>query len=347
MSAEELLPSRFASSDPKVSVVGVGDAGNNLLSHAIGHGLSPDQCVAVNSDRNQLSLSPARNKVLLQSPHANGGEVEESFIRNGLSLSTRRVTPFTESSDFTIVVVGLGGETGTGAAPLIAHWSRSRVRPVVSVVAIPFIHERARRFIALRGLKKMVEACDCTIVIDNSMENDAPSFEERRADGLASLAVSGLTELVSRMNPFRKEEFRKIVSLGPIATLCSAPARPEDTAQSSVFAALKNPSARFPISRARGGFLIYKGASDVSGGYAAQAYQTLTSLAGHDVEFSYGSVQSRSDPSVCILLTGYDYGTAVRAFAELVEELYDIEDGETAPGSLVRLQIPLFQMEQS
>lgn len=347
MSAEELVSGRFISPDPKVSVVGVGDAGNNLLSHAIGHGLSPEQCVAVNSDRNQLSLSPASNKVLLQNPQPNGGELEESLMRNGMSLSTRRVTPFTESSDFTIVVVGLGGETGTIAAPLIAHWSRSRVRPVVSVVAMPFIHERARRFIALRGLKKMVEACDCTIVIDNGMENDAPSFGKRRADGLASLAVSGLTDLVSRMNPFRKEEFRRIVSLGPIATLCSAPVRPDDTAQSSVFAALNNPSARFPISKTRGGFLIYRGPSNVSDGYAAQAYRTLTSLAGHDVEFSYGSVQSGSDPSVCLLLTGYDYATAVRAFADLIEDLYDIEYGEPAPDSLVRLQIPLFQMEQT
>lgn len=346
MSTEELVSSRLSSPDPKVSIVAVGDAGNNLLSHAIGNGLSPDKCVAVNSDRNQLSRSPARNKVLLEGLHTDCAAGEPG-IKNGLSLSTRRVTPFTESSDFTIVVVGLGGETGTGAAPLIAHWSRSQVHPVVSVVAIPFIHERERRFIALRGLKKMVDACDCTVVIDNSVENGLASLEDRRADRLASLAVSGLTEVVSRMNPVRKQEFRRIVSLGPIATLCFAPVRPGDTAQSTVFMALKNPSARFPIDKTRGGFLIYKGSREVSDGYAAQAYETLASLAGHDIEFSYGSVESASDPSVCLLLTGYEYGTAVRAFVEFIEDLYDIEYGQTRKESLVRVQMPLFQMEQA
>src|SRR5260370_8787596 len=81
-----------------------------------------------------------------------------------------RVSPFTQESDFTILLAGLGGATGTLAAPLIAQWHRNQVRPVVSVVALPFIHERERRFVALRGLKKMVEACDCTVIVDNSIQ---------------------------------------------------------------------------------------------------------------------------------------------------------------------------------
>ena len=347
MSAEELAPNRILSTEPRVSIVAVGDAGNNLLGQAIGNGLRPDQCTAVNSDRNQLSRSPARNKVLLERPHTDRGETLGPDARNNLSFSTQRVTPFTESSDFTIVVAGLGGETGTGAAPLIAHWSRSRVRPVVSVVAIPFIHERERRFIALRGLKKMVDACDCTIVIDNSAESGTASLEGRSADRLASLAVGGLTEVVSQMNPVRKQEFRRVVSLGPIATLCFAPVRAGDTVQSTVLAALKNPSARFPIDKTRGGFLIYRGPREVSDGYAAQAYEALASLAGHDIDFSYGSIRTVSEPSICLLLTGYEYGTAVQAFVEFIEDLYDIEYGQTGGESLVRVQMPLFQMEQA
>ena len=285
--------------------------------------------------------------MLLERPHTDRGETLGPDARNNLSFSTQRVTPFTESSDFTIVVAGLGGETGTGAAPLIAHWSRSRVRPVVSVVAIPFIHERERRFIALRGLKKMVDACDCTIVIDNSAESGTASLEGRSADRLASLAVGGLTEVVSQMNPVRKQEFRRVVSLGPIATLCFAPVGAGDTVQSTVLAALKNPSARFPIDKTRGGFLIYRGPREVSDGYAAQAYEALASLAGHDIDFSYGSIRTVSEPSICLLLTGYEYGTAVQAFVEFIEDLYDIEYGQTGGESLVRVQMPLFQMEQA
>ncbi len=346
MSAEELSSARPAATELKVSIVGVGGAGNNLLSQAIGGGLSPSHCVAVNTDRIQLSRSPARNKVLLANGQE-GGHIGQFGPGENLQLSIRRVTPFTEASDLTIVVAGLGGETGTCAAPLIAQWSRSYVRPVVSVVAIPFIHERSRRFIALRGLKKMVEACDCTIVLDNSIENNPPSSEGRRADELASLAVSGLTSLASQIGPLRKEEFRRIISLGPIATLCSAPIKSEDGFQSAVFAALKIPSARLPISKARGGILIYRGPYELGSGRAAQVYETLASLAGHEVEFSYGNIRSDLDPSVSLILTGYDYGSAVRAFVDFIEDLYDVEYGETSQGSLVRLGLPLFQMEQA
>lgn len=346
MSAEELLPTRAVSPDLRVSVVGVGGAGNNLLSHAIGSGLSPNHCVAVNTDRSQLSKSLARNKVLLGNGQEHGGEMEEVQAKKDLQLSIRRVTPFTDASDFTIVVAGLGGGTGTGAAPLIAQWSRSQVCPVVSVVAIPFIHERERRYVALRGLKKMVEACDCTIVIDNSMESHVPSSKERRADELASLAVSGLTDLVSQMGSIQKQEFRRIISLGSIATLCSAPVKSRDMIQSAVFEALKSPSARLPLSNTRGAVLLYRGPDAIGNGHAVQAYETLVSLAGHEVDFIYGSVQRDSDPRICLLLTGYDYATAVRTFVEFIE-LYDIEYGQTNPGSLVRLQVPLFQMEQA
>jgi cell division GTPase FtsZ len=97
-----------------------------------------------------------------------------------------RVAPFTRESDFTILLAGLGGATGTLAGPLIAQWHRNQVRPVVSVVALPFIHERERRFVALRGLKKMVEACDCTVIVDNSIEKPALLNSERVADETAA-----------------------------------------------------------------------------------------------------------------------------------------------------------------
>ena len=347
MSAEELAHARIVSTDNRVSIIGVGGAGNNLLSHAIGSGVSPTHCVAVNTDRSQLSKSPARNKVLLGEPSPDGGTMEDVQLRQDLHMSVHRVIPFTDASDFTIVVAGLGGETATGAAPLIAQWSRTQVRPVVSVVAIPFIHERARRFVALRGLKKMVEACDCTIVIDNSVGSENPSSAERRADELASIAVSSLTDLVSKMAAGQKQEFRRILSLGPVATLCSTALRPGQTLQSAVFEALKNPSAGLPLARTRGAILVYRGPRHVSDGQAAQAYETLESLTGHPLGFLHGNVELDAEPRICLLLTGYDYGATVRTFVEFIEDLYDLEYLQSGPGSPTRLQMPLFQMEEA
>ncbi len=80
-------------------------------------------------------------------------------------------------------------------------------------------------------------------------------------------------------------------------------------------------------------------------GQAAQAYETLVSLIGHRIEFLHGSVQHDSEPMICLLLTGYDYGTAVHAFVDFIEDLYDVEYGQPAQGAMAGLQMPVFKME--
>src|SRR5215467_13489681 len=238
LSEEELVASR-GSSGPRVSLVGVGGAGNNLLNRAIDAGASPSNCVAVNTDRRQLSKSPANNKVLLdgKSSLSESTNLMTVDYRRARQLTAHRVKPFTEGSDCTILLAGLGGETATEAAPAIAQYARTSVRPVISVVAIPFIHERERRFVALRGLKHMVDSCDSTIVVDNAMNNRVTSSDGLQADEKAALAVQTLTDIVSGMDNRFAPEALSIMSLGPIACLCAAPVHPGETVQSAVIRA--------------------------------------------------------------------------------------------------------------
>ncbi len=228
-----------------------------MLSHAIGGGVSPSRCVAVNTDRGQLSRSPARNKVFLEDSVAstNSKVMVGRDDQKVFQSAAHRVTSYTDGSDFTIVVTGLGGETGTQSAPIIAQRSRTPVRPVVSVVAIPFIHERERRFIALRGLKKMVDACDCTIVIDNGVNRDYLSTSKRSTDETASIAVRSLTELLSGAEDVEARDILQVLSRGDLATVCNFSLRTGDTLQSSVIEALRTPSAKLPLNKAKGALL--------------------------------------------------------------------------------------------
>src|SRR2546428_3041698 len=213
----------LSSHGSQVAIVGVGGAGNNLLSQAIDGGISPRNCVAVSTDRSQLSESRAQNKVFLADCFETSSQLSRQ--RGAQSqLLAYRVAPFTQESDFTILLTGLGGATGTKAAPLIAQWHRNQVRPVVSVVALPFIHERERRFVALRGLKKMVEACDCTVIVDNSVQKPALLDSERVADETAALAVRGLSEVVASSDQMISHQILNILSLGAVGTGCIRPA---------------------------------------------------------------------------------------------------------------------------
>lgn len=348
MSTEEISSDeRLASPALRVSVVGIGGAGNNLLSHAIGGGVSPSRCVAVNTDRGQLSRSLARNKVFLDQAVSSIGAkvVTKRDDQRAFQSAAHRVTSYTDGSDFTIVVTGLGGGTGTESAPVIAQRSRTPVRPVVSVVAIPFIHERERRFIALRGLKRMVEACDCTIVIDNGLDRGYLSAASRTTDETASIAVRSLTELLSGAEDVEARDILEVLAKGDIATVCNFTLRSGDTLQSAVIQALRTPSAKLPLKQAKGALLLYRGPATLSTAQFAQAYDALVSLVGSDLAFIHGSIYTQSEPSVCLFLTGYTYGTTLNGFIEFVE-LYDAEYGQEEAGNLTTISIPLYQMEQ-
>ena len=343
MSAEELTTEKV-SSGLRVSIVGIGGAGNNLLSGAISGGISPRNCVAVNTDRYQLSASQARNKVLVEETTAAGG----CWTREDLSevgMLAHRVSPFTRESDFTILLTGLGGVTGTMAGPAIAQLNLNQGRPVVSIVALPFIHERERRFIALRGLKRMVESCDCTVVVDNAIEFKPTSRSERGADQTATLAVRSLSEVVAMGSSSVSHQILGILRLGQVATVCVAPLNSNERIQSAVIEALQTPSANLPLSRTNGAILLFRGPEPLSSGDAVHAYETVVSFVGHDVEFVQLATRSTSSPSLSVFLTGYSYDTALGTFVDFIEGLYDMEYGIESHSSEVGLPVPLYQME--
>lgn len=344
MSAEEqVLTEVLPSPGLRVSIVGVGGAGNNLISHAIGGGINPCDCVAVNTDSVQLSKSTAQNKVLLGEMVKRNG-YDQSAIKRQLSL--QRLTPFTQQSDFTILVAGLGGVTGTEAAPLIAQWNRTEVRPVISVVAIPFIHERERRFLALRGLKRMVESCDCTMVIDNSVQRESSAYSGRVADETASTAVRGLSEIVATSDQRIRARILETLCLGSIATICTSGLESSDSIQSAVINGLRTPSANLPLSKAKGAVLLFRGPEPLSTVQAAHAYDAIASLVGHDVRFVQQSIMHPSRFSLSIFLSGYTYDMTLGAFVDFIEDLYDLEY-KVGPGTPVGLSVPLYQMEDA
>ncbi len=327
----------------QVAVVGVGGAGNNILSQAITTGLSPKNCTAINTDSRRLSQSPARNKILLSDAGSVGRALNE--FSSSMERMVHRVTPLTRESDVTILLTGLGGVTGTTAAPAIAQLNRDQVRPVVSVVALPFIHEREKRFVALRGLKRMVESCDCTVVVDNSIQSKKLSGSDRTADETASLAVKGLSESVALENPQVSHRILTVLGLGQVATACIAPISSPERIQSAVMDALRTPSANLPLSKAKGAVVAYQGRTRLSSSHAALAYEAISSIVGHDVEFAYSSTKTDTDPLLLVLLSGYSYGTCIGAFVDLIEDVYDMEYGMPEGSKEIYLSTRLYQME--
>ena len=351
LSEEELSHIRSDQNpSPRISIVGIGGAGNKLLGNVIGNGgIGPEQCVAVNTDKGQLSRSLASNKVLLGEDIVDGKGVfgSVSVGRRALQLSAHRVTSFVGASDITIILVGFGGGTGTAAAPLVAQWARTQVKPVVAVVALPFTHERERRFIALRGLKKMADACDCTVVVDNAMSLDgSEGVNGRLADLTAVAAVRSLTEALSSLESNITKNILRILMLGPLSGVYTHHMRPEESLSTAILETVRTPSSNLSLSRAQGAVLLYTGPVPIGASQAARAYDTLSSLTGRTLSFVYASTVKASAPTLCLLLTGYDYESSLGSFVELLTDLYDVEYEQPTGNLEVPLPLQLYQLER-
>ncbi len=335
---------------PRISIVGIGGAGNRLLTNVIGNeAATAERCVAVNTDRAQLSRSRAHNKVLLGEDIVDGRGAMGSVLlgKRALQLSAHRITSFVDASDMTIILVGFGGGTGTAAAPIIAQWARSQVKPVVAVVALPFTHERERRFVALRGLKRMSEACDCTIVVDNATSSpDSDQGPGRSADATAVVTVRRISGALSSLEPAVMKNIMRVMTLGSLAVACVRNVEPEGNLTSAVIASIRSPSSELPLSRARGAVLLHTGPVSLGPGQANHIYETVSSLVGHEISFAYGSVVS-TDSQLCLLLTGYHYDSSIGGFVELLTDLYDVEYGQREGRLVSPLWLPLYQLEGS
>jgi len=247
----------------------------------------------------------------------------------------------------TIILVGFGGGTGTAAAPMIAQWARTQVKPVVAVVALPFTHERERRFIALRGLKRMSEACDCTIVVDNATSSlDSDERPGRSTDATAVVTVRRISEALSRLEPTIMKNVMRVMTLGSLAVACVRNVQPDANLASAIIASIRSPSSDLPLSRAQGAVLLHTGPVSLGQGQANHIYETVSSLVGHEISFAYGSVVSQ-DSQVCLLLTGYQYDSSIGGFVELLTDLYDVEYGQNADRLDHHVWLPLYQLEGS
>lgn len=343
MSSEEVVTERRYSNNLQVTVVGVGGAGNNLLSQAIDGGVSPKNCVAVNTDRARLSVSQAQNRVLLS--ESNGFVTAPVQGSQKIETLAHRISPFTRETDFTILLAGLGGTVGTKTGPVIAQLNRTSIKPVVSIVALPFIHERERRFVAMRGLKRMVEACNCTVVVDNAIQRKTSSSSERAADELVSWAVRSLTDVATLGDVGTSRQVLSTLSLGEVATVGVSTLQSNERFESAVVDALRAPSANLPLTAAKGAVLVHRGVEPLTTGQVALSYETIASLVGHQIKFVQVSTRSRSSPGLSIFLTGYQYGQALASFADLIESLYDMEYGMEARSAAVGMPLRLYQME--
>src|SRR3954466_13802250 len=190
-------------SGPVIKVVGVGGAGGNAVNHMIGKGVEGVEFIAVNTDAQVLARNQARNQIQIGSSGLGAGAKPEEA--RAVAMEERSLLRESlEGANMVFITAGMGGGTGTGAAPVVAEVAREMGILTVAVVTKPFSFEGSKRMrIAERGIEELGPHVDSLIVILNDKLEEVLGEDVTQedafcaADDVLNNAVAGIAEIIN------------------------------------------------------------------------------------------------------------------------------------------------------
>ncbi|MEM1581720.1 MAG: cell division protein FtsZ [Candidatus Bathyarchaeia archaeon] len=321
----------------RIAVIGVGGAGNNTVNRLMESGIVGAECIAINTDLQHLNAVHAHQKVLIgeKLTRGLGSGGDPNIGRAAIEESIEHVDKVLTDVDIVFVTAGMGGGTGTGAAPIVAKLAREKGAIVVGVVTMPFKIERGRINYALKGLTEMRRECDTVIVIDNNklmwLVPQLPINEAFRVgDQVLANMIKGITEVISMPSLINLDfaDFRTIMKRGGVAIAgigeSNAPNRAEDAVQK----ALRMPLLDIDYSGANGALIHVSGDESLTIEEANMVGEIITQMMSDDALVIWGA---RIDPNlkgslrVTLVMTGVKSPYLLSGFGSKAVELYDLE----------------------
>ena len=352
----------------KIKVIGVGGAGNNAVNTMIRANLSGVEFISVNTDAQALanSLAPRRFQLGEQLTKGLGAGANPEVGREAALEDQERLAELVAGADMVFVTAGMGGGTGTGAAPVIAQVSREVGALTVAVVTKPFLFEGKKRMRqAEEGVEQLRREVDTLIVIPNDrllqIADKRASLQEafRIADDVLRQGIQGISELITVPGLINLDfaDVRTIMSEGGAALMAVGRASGEDRARVAAEQAISSHLLDITIDGARGILFNVTGGSDLSLFEVNQAAAIIKETAHPDVNLIFGAV---IDPSmgdelrVTVIATGFERSGSMRRTSRRArsrtearaqqgqEESIPVEDFQPQTFDLNDLDIPAF-----
>ena len=283
----------------RIKVVGVGGAGNNTINRIMEVGVKGAQIIAVNTDAQDLLYTNAEKKILIGKEITGGlGAGAQPKIGEEAAKETEaEIRRTLQESDMVFVTCGLGGGTGTGAAPVIAEIGKKAGALVVGVVTLPFAMEGQRRYEnAVIGLEKMENIVDTLIVIPNDKLLElAPDLPLQTAfkvvDEILANAVKGIAELITKAGLVNLDfaDVRTVMGKGGVALIGVGESDSENRAIEAVEKAVNNPLLDVDISGANGALINICGGPDMTLEEARKIVETISDKLDPDAKIIWGA----------------------------------------------------------
>jgi cell division protein FtsZ len=308
-----------ARNDAKIKVIGIGGGGGNAVNRMMDAGVEGIEFITANTDLQALRMSHAPVKLQLGVKLTNGlgAGANPEVGRKAALEDSDKIIEALEGADMVFVTTGLGGGTGTGAAPIIASLASEMGALTVAVVTKPFSFEGKRRMQqAERGISELMESVDTTIVIPNekllAVAEDAGFFESFRiADDILRQGVQGISDIITIPGIINRDfaDVKTIMARMGYAVMGTASAcgakRTMEAAQRAIASPLLEAGA---IDGARGILINITGSSSLKLAEVQQACTIIQSAAHEDANIIFGAVMDekmKDAVKITVIATGF------------------------------------------
>ncbi len=275
----------FSPEKVKIQVIGVGGAGTNTVSRLASMGITSAETIAINTDANHLKMVKADKRLLIGAQTTRGlgaGGYPEVGMKAAES-SAEELRKVVSGAELVFITAGMGGGTGTGAAPVVARLAKEAGAITVGFVTYPFALERARLDKADWGLDALREACDTVVVIDNNrLVSYVPNLPMNQAfavaDTLVARAVKGIADTVmlpSLMN-IDFADLRMIMGNAGVAAVSIGEAQGTNRVQEVIKSTLEHPLLDVDYAGSKGALILISGGSQLTLGDAVKVGEGIT-----------------------------------------------------------------------
>jgi cell division protein FtsZ len=303
----------------RIKVIGVGGGGNNAVNRMIEAQLEGVEFIAANTDVQALEMSHAPIKLQLgvKLTSGLGAGANPDIGRRAALEDSDKIIEALEGADMVFVTAGLGGGTGTGAAPVIASLASEMGALTIAVVTRPFAFEGKRRAMqAERGLQELLESVDTLIVIPNekllTTAKDAGFFESFRiADDILRQGVQGISDIITIPGIINRDfaDVKTTMAGMGYSVMGTAVRSGEGRAREAAMAAMASPLLEAgAIDGARGILINITGSSSLKLSEVNEASSMIQDAAHEDANIIFGAVLDESmDDSVkfTVIATGF------------------------------------------
>ena len=319
------IMSNEAESSARIVVIGVGGAGNNAVNRMVDEGIGGVEFVGINTDKQALALCKAPTVLQIGEKVTKGlgAGAKPEVGEKAAEESVEDIKKLFEGADMVFVTCGMGGGTGTGAAPVVAGLAKEMGCLTVGVVTKPFRFEaRTRMTNALNGIEKLKKNVDTLIVIPNDklleIVDRRTTMPEAlaKADEVLQEAVQGITDLINQPALINLDfaDVQTVMKDKGVAHIGIGEAKGDDKAMEAVQKAVQSPLLETTIDGAS--HVIINISGDISLMDANDAASYVQQLAGEDANIIFGAMYDDSQPDtakITVIATGLDDATTKEA----------------------------------